>query len=149
MGLLSALFRYTPSPGRTPLEDFLTECLCHLLRLLNDYGCSGEAASRLLEIGGLEGASLDWQTQYRIPPSAGSAVSGKRPDLVAEGTLGTKDVFLIVENKVSAGFTETLDAETGELQSQLHIYGLFLKRQPHEIKALRLLTHDTPPPPHW
>jgi hypothetical protein len=148
VSLLHRLFTYKETSSRSPLEDFLTEALCALLNELDRAGVSSDALSYLFGWSDVERAKLTWESQYVIPPSAGRA-AGKRPDLVAQGTINGKSAFLIVENKIRAGFTAHEDANSLEIFHQLDLYQEFLQWRNEKITDLRLLTFLTAPPREW
>ena len=141
------LFRYRSNDVRTPLEDFLSEILVEWLRLVTSSGLLPEVLARLFQMpheslpSQLIARKVEWETQHVIGP--GHRGAGKRPDIVGQGT----DFFLIIENKVWAGFTEHED-ETGHAD-QLTLYDEYRKDRPERFGGILLLTHFTSPPVNW
>jgi hypothetical protein len=147
--LLSQLYRYRQSEQRGPLEDFLTEALAEWWRQVTSAGALRQVLSQLFKlerVDSLPDAALNamrWETQHIIGPGYGTATN-KRPDLVGRGP----DIFLIVENKTWAPFTEHVDSE-GTVQDQLSLYQIYLDKRREPFKGIVLLTYATQPPPHW
>lgn len=127
-------YRYRQRPNRSPREDFLTESLAELLNALSHIE-HGRYAKGLLGIERMAdfGSGFRWSTQ--------TALSGVgRPDLIGRGlSAHGEGIYLIVENKVSAGYTGS-----GE-NDQLSRYGRYLEQREEPHKALVLITHWTPP----
>lgn len=127
-------YRYRQRPNRSPREDFLTESLAELLNALSHIE-HGRYAKGLLGIERMVdfGSGFRWSTQ--------TALSGVgRPDLIGRGlSADGGGIYLIVENKVSAGYTGS-----GE-NDQLSRYGRYLEQREEPHKALVLITHWTPP----
>ena len=131
---LCRAYRYRQRPRRSPREDFLTEVFGELLNTLSIIEC-GRYVVDLLGIGRMVGlcSGLRWSTQRTIPDAG-------RPDLIGQGTsVQGGDVYIVVENKVGAGYTET---EAGDQLSRYRAY-LNQRKEPH--KALVLITHWTTP----
>jgi hypothetical protein len=149
LSFLSQLYRYRQSEQRGPLEDFLTEALAEWLRQATSAGALRRVLSGLFKletVASLPDANLNvmrWETQHIIGPGYGTATN-KRPDLVGRGP----GIFLIIENKTWAPFTEHVDSE-GTVQDQLGLYQLYLGKRREPFKGIVLLTHATQPPPHW
>jgi hypothetical protein len=148
MTLLSRLYSYRATEARSPTEDFLSEALCEWLVLATQAGIMGRVLRELLRLpeqqcppASYDYGTLAWSTQHRIGP--GYRGTGKRPDLVGQGG----DLFLIIENKIGASFTEYED-EDGPA-SQLELYCDYQARQQKPYGGTVLLTHYTLPPPGW
>jgi hypothetical protein len=150
--LYGALFKYSATSQRLPLENFLTEALgdllnrvprTDLLKLIRGVlgsptdgtGPAQAACDRI------EGATrLEWTTQY--PIDYGGVT--KYPDLVL---LVNRRPMIVVENKLRADLTLHLE-EVGDerlVRDQLSVYGKWLaRRDPSGL--LLFLTHETDPP---
>jgi hypothetical protein len=119
--------------------------------LLNELDAAGESANAVRVLFGTElpdhlaDLKLKWRTQYVIPLSAGSPFAGRRPDLVAEG----KRAFLIIENKVGAGFTSYQALADDEPEEQVFLYKRYLDTRPEPFKCIKLLTYATLKPQGW
>ncbi|MFJ3681440.1 hypothetical protein [Pseudomonas sp. NPDC090208] len=150
MTFFSRLYRYKQSEFRNASEDYLTELLAEWLRLATSAGLLAEVLKGIFDYDpGTLGdaatlATVRWDTQHIIGPGYRDA-TGKRPDLVGQG----KDFFLIIENKVSAGFTSYESAETGEEQNQLQLYQAYRNSRPEKHGGVAFLTFTTDPPPGW
>lgn len=148
MTLLSRLYTYRATEARSPTEDFLSEAFCEWLVLAAQAGIMDRVLRELLQLpasqcppAAYDFASIRWSTQHRIGP--GYRGTGKRPDLVGQG----KDFFLLIENKIGAGFTQHED-EDGSAH-QLALYHDYQQRQDLPYGGTVLLTHHTLPPPDW
>ncbi|MFF7709482.1 hypothetical protein [Pseudomonas sp. NPDC007930] len=150
MSFLGQLFRYRPRELRTPLEDFLTEALAQWLRECTAAGQLGQVLRTLFHTAEQQLptaaalAQVRWGTQHVIY-LPGSLAHNKRPDLVGHGP----GFFMIIENKVAAGFTEHTGTDGVERVDQLRLYRQYLDTRPEPHKAIVLVTHSTLPPEHW
>jgi hypothetical protein len=148
MTLLTRLHSYRTTSLRSPTEDFLSEAFAEWLRLAGDAGFMQRTLSELL---GLpqnqclskwdDGRNICWSTQHVIGP--GYRGSGKRPDIVGQ----SDNFFLIIENKIGAGFTQYQD-EKG-MTCQLDLYADYQLRQGKHHGGIVLLTHYTSAPEGW
>ncbi len=148
MTLLTRLHTYRASAGRSPTEDFLSETFAEWLRLAGAAGLLPRVLAELLGLppaqclpNGDDGRAVTWTTQHVIGP--GFRGSGKRPDIVGQG----KGFFLIIENKIGAGFTAYDDADG--TASQLELYADYQRRQRRPAGGMVLLTHHTDAPDGW
>lgn len=147
MSFFDRLFAFRQNESRAPLEDFLTELLAEWLRQVTAAGRIAEVLTDLFrlrpeQLGAPENLrELTWETQHIIGP--GHRAKGKRPDLVGRGA----DFFLIVENKIAAGFTWHED-DLGD-SHQLELYAEYRQERPEPHGGIFLLTHVTLPPPDW
>ena len=150
MSFLSQLYRYRQREQRNPLEDYLTEALAEWLRQAT---LAGELRQIFRDIFKLDEAgsapeeelrALSWQTQHVIARGHDTA-SNKRPDLIGRGSR----IFVIIENKTWAPFTEHLDSNGIDYADQLSLYQRYLDKRRETYKGIVLLTHTTLPPPHW
>ena len=148
MTLLSNLYTYRATEARAPTEDFLSEAFREWLALAGQAGIMDRVFHGLLRLpparcppAGFPSGPVRWTTQHRIGP--GYRGSGKRPDLVGQG----EDLFLIIENKITADFTQHED-EDG-IASQLELYADYEQRQAAKFGGTVLLTHHTLPPKSW
>jgi hypothetical protein len=153
MNLLSSLFKYRATENRGPLENFLTEAFCHLLNELDQRGLSGEAMIRFFRQRGWSGATIEWRTQFELT-SRNATLNRKKPDLVGKGSIGGESAFLIIENKLSAGFTNYEDE--GQEFDQLTIYKEYLNTERSEgrkficlLTAWTLALQSWQPVVHW
>ena len=143
MSFFDRLFAFRQREDRAPLEDFLTELLAEWLRQATAAGRIAEVLTELFrlrpeQLGAPDNLrELAWETQHIIGP--GHRAQGKRPDLVGRGT----DFFLIVENKIAAGFTWHEDSH------QLELYAEYRQERPEPYGGIVLLTHATLPPADW
>ncbi|TWR82456.1 PDDEXK family nuclease [Pseudomonas saxonica] len=150
MTFFSRLYRYRQSEFRNACEDYLTELLAEWLRLATEAGMLGEVLEGIFgycedSIGDTSTlATVRWDTQHIIGPGYGDA-TGKRPDLVGSG----KNFFLIIENKVSAGFTSYESEETGEVKHQLPLYQAYRDSRPERYGGVAFITYTTDPPACW
>lgn len=149
MTLLVNLFKYRARERRNPTEDFLSETFAEWLRLAAKAGVMPKVLTDLLELpvtdclpSGDDGRSIQWTTQHVIGP--GYKGSRKRPDIVGQ----SENFFLIIENKIGAGFTEYED-ENGAVDSQLELYKDYQQSQGMRYGGIVLLTHYTSPPDAW
>lgn len=144
--LLSDLYRFRQRDTKNALEDFLTEGLAAILRVLP----TRHIAAFLEQITGqdchtiLEGVEhISFLTQYVIERNGGGR---QRPDLVV---MLDHQPWLLFENKVAASIDQTTKSD-GSLESQLHRYAYWLAHQPFEVasarQALVFITHNTPVP---
>ncbi|MBU2772631.1 hypothetical protein HMI48_01480 [Acidithiobacillus ferrooxidans] len=134
----SRLFTYRARPNREPLEDFLTELFCELLNLFADSK-QGQVIGKLLNLQNLncDWNKVSWRTQFPIEKG--------RCDLIGKTSVKTKDsVFILIENKISAGFTGSAG---GEEQHQLRRYDEYLKSRFEENAVLILISLYSFPPP--
>lgn len=146
MGLFSSLYRYKQSSLRSPLEDFLTEALCYLLKKIEENNLTSEALIDFFGIDDWHEARIQWETQYVIRASDTTA-DRKRPDLVGSGKANGRGAFVIIENKIWASQTAHEDSLNNEYVEQLQLYQDYLsKNRAEDNKQLRLLTYGTPPP---
>jgi hypothetical protein len=158
MALYSRLFKYGPRPGRTQLENFVTESLCDCLermtaldrKSIERFVVEVLVCSRIPPAFGerlTNAKTLQWKTQHAF------YFAGSRGclDLCL---LADREIILVIENKVAARFTAHLisrDAdevgnnEGREELSQLEYYGKWLSAR-HPGAALILLTHLTDAP---
>ncbi len=147
--LYQRLFTYRDRPDRSPVEDFLTEGLADLLeRMPEEAGRdfvarmlrNGAEAKRELGLIWTSSSSARWSTQRVIP--------GGRLDLLLEID---GRAAVVVESKVSAGFQEHADHDTGHSRNQLETYGEWVGNSADRRwgGALILLTHWTSPPPDF
>jgi hypothetical protein len=147
MSFFDRLFAFRQREDRAPFEDFLTEVLAEWLRQATAAGRIAEVLNKLFRLrperlGPQDNLrELIWETQHIIGP--GHRAQGKRPDLVGRGP----DFFLLVENKISAGFTRHED-ELGS-SHQLELYAEYRQERPEPYGGIVLLTHVTLPPPDW
>lgn len=148
MSFFDRLFNFRQSDTRSPFEDFLTELLAEWLRHVTSSGRISEVLIELFklnpsQLGNQENLnSIIWETQHVIGPGHHRA-EGKRPDLIGRGS----DFFLIIENKIAAGFTQHQDA-LGEID-QLSLYESYWQERSEPYGGLVLLTHFTLPPMNW
>lgn len=147
--LYRRLFTFRERPDRSPVEDFLTEGLADLLeRMPVEAGRdlvarmlrNGADAERELGLIWTSGLSARWSTQRTI--------AGGRLDLLLEID---GRAAVVVESKVSAGFQEHADQDTGHSRHQLETYGEWVGNTAdcRWGGALVLLTHWTSPPPDF
>lgn len=147
MSFFDRLFAFRQREDRAPFEDFLTELLAEWLRQATAAGRIAEVLTELFrlrpeQLGAPENLrELTWETQHIIGP--GHRAQGKRPDLVGRGP----DFFLIVENKIAAGFTWHED-DLGD-SHQLELYADYRQERPEPYGGIVLLTHATLPPADW
>lgn len=147
MSFFDRLFAFRQHEDRAPFEDFLTEVLAEWLRQATADGRIAEVLTTLFRLrperlGPQDNLrELTWETQHIIGP--GHRAQGKRPDLVGRGP----DFFLLVENKIAAGFTRHED-ELGD-SHQLELYAEYRQERPESHGGIVLLTHVTLPPPDW
>ncbi len=148
MTLLSRLYTYRATEARSPTEDFLSEAFCEWLALAAQAGIMERVLRELLQLpasqcppADYDFAAIRWSTQHRIGP--GYRGTGKRPDLVGQG----KAFFLLIENKIGAGFTQHEDEDGAA--NQLALYRDYQQRQERPYGSTVLLTHHTLPPPGW
>ncbi|MGN7741547.1 hypothetical protein ACTJKT_16320 [Pseudomonas sp. 22526] len=146
MSFFKRLYTFRETPSRSPLEDFLTELLVEWLRQLTFAGKAREVLTGLFKVRSLPPypetlQDLIWETQHVIGP--GHRAANKRPDIVGH----CKDFFLIIENKLSAGYTKHVDEE-GE-SNQLSMYDEYRKARPEKFGTVILLTHYTLEPAGW
>jgi dsDNA-binding SOS-regulon protein len=137
---LSRLYRYLPRENRSPMEDFLTECLAELLNELSRIK-GGIYIKELLRLDQVLPNNLEFKTGFQWSSQTAIADVG-RPDLRGRGV--SKDgngIHILIENKVSAGYTHS-----GGIP-QLDRYKRYLDTRPERYKALILITHSTLPPP--
>ncbi|MHC8314359.1 hypothetical protein [Pseudomonas sp. LB3P31] len=147
MSFFDRLFAFRQNDVRSPFEDFLTELLAEWLRQVTLSGRITEVLTGLFKLKpGQLGNQVDlndlvWETQHVIGP--GHRATGKRPDLIGRG----QDFFLIVENKIAAGFTQYQDT-LGDAD-QLSLYESYRKDRTEPYGGLVLITHSTLPPAQW
>ena len=146
MNFFEQLFRYKSNDARSPLEDFFTEILAEWLRLVSINGLLPEVLAKIFALPehnfravGCE--KIHWETQHVIGPEYPG--EGKRPDIVGRGP----EFFLIIENKIGAGFTEYIN-EYGNID-QLSLYHKYSKARDEKFTGVVLLTHFTLPPAAW
>jgi hypothetical protein len=160
MDLYSRLFKYAPLPNRTQLENFLTESLCDFLGRMTAVDRKAVECFILDVLLGshaplpfrqqiANAKGFCWETQKRI------YFRGKQ-GCIDICMLADKEITLVVENKVTAGFTEhRLSEVSGEEEdsdensevpiSQLDVYDGWLSEN-YPRAALVLLTHVTNAP---
>jgi hypothetical protein len=156
MSLLSNLFKYRQREGLTPLENFLTEALCHFCRLVAEAdhesysnSLSREMMQNLFQVTAPEDIrDLVWSTQYRLASASDPGVHGLIPDLMGEARTSKGTFIVLVECKVSAGYTQRED-EAGRWSSQLALYERYLQSRGGTVGELVLLTHLSPKPQDW
>lgn len=148
MTIFSKLHAYQATEQRSPTEDFLTEIFCEWLRLAGKAGLLHFVFTDLFKITSEkkqsvpnDGKDIRWSTQYVIGP--GYRGTGKRPDIIGQ----SEDFFLIIENKISAAFTNHKDA-IGSI-NQLDLYKDFQQRQNIKNGGIILITHQTNAPMGW
>ncbi|ALU61826.1 hypothetical protein SAMN05444507_105100 [Pseudomonas syringae] len=147
MSLFDRLFAFRQNEVRSPFEDFLTELLAEWLRQVTRSGRIAEVLKGLFKLKQSQlgdHANLNdlvWETQHVIGP--GHRATGKRPDLIGRGP----DFFLIIENKVAAGFTQHKD--TLGAADQLSLYESYRHDRTESFGGLVLITHSTLPPSEW
>lgn len=148
MAIFSKLHAYQSTEQRSPTEDFLTEVFCEWLRLAGQAGTLNFVLMDLFKINFDKNLSIDkhernirWSTQYVIGP--GYRGTGKRPDIVGQ----SDDFFLIIENKITAAFTNHED-DNGSI-SQLDLYSDFQHRQNKKNGGIILITQYTVSPANW
>lgn len=127
----SRLFTYKAGPDREPLEDFLSELFCELLNTIaaSKHANVIGALLNLSELG-CDWKSIAWRTQFTI--------DGGRLDLVGKTAGNAKEsAFVIIENKIGAGFTI---GAGGDGQHQLSRYLKYLESRPEKNKALILVS---------
>ncbi len=127
----SRLFTYRARENREPLEDFLTELFRELLNTIAGSE-HAEFIGELLKLQnlGCEWGKVAWRTQVTID-------SG-RCDLVGKSSeVAKSSVFIIVENKIGAGFTT---GAGGDDQDQLIRYNKYLQSRFEAKKFLVLIT---------
>lgn len=148
MSLLTRLHTYRATEQRTPTEDFLSEAFVEWLRLAGNAGLMSRVLRELLRLPpdrclptGTDGRDIHWSTQYVIGP--GFRASGKRPDIVGQ----MEGFFLIIENKIGAGFTRY--DETDGTVNQLELYADYQRKQERSCGGIVLVTHYTDAPVGW
>jgi hypothetical protein len=151
--LYERLLKYAPSPGRTQLENFLSESLCDffgrvtaldrgsiegfVLDTLLNRPAQSKISERLLNA-----KTLDWSTQETV---------------THKGSRGFLDIclfadsriILVIENKIAAGFTTHSlfdDKQQVQIRSQMEFYDEWLSSNFPDA-GLVLLTHFTDAPP--
>ncbi|MEW6638931.1 MAG: hypothetical protein AB1586_00400 [Pseudomonadota bacterium] len=135
--LYRRLFRYRATELRTPLEDYLTECLADIFNRLdlkrkNDFAKSHFVPQILQDRwGASESGALRMHTQHHID-------IGRIDMVLFDGVTP----LVAIENKVSA----PVGAGENEKSHQLAIYGRWIKRKNEEFPIICLLTHSTPAP---
>jgi len=140
--LYGRLFRYRERPNRTPLEDYLSECLADFFnrlpheaklsfvqKMFVPSNCVGEWRLSIADA-----ATIHMKTQYQIP-------SG-RLDIVI---LLDKQPGIVIESKIGA----PIGKRSNDID-QLKVYGDWLKesaeRSGRKLAVICLLTHLTRPP---
>lgn len=160
MALYSRLFKYAPRPGRTQLENFLTESFCDCLERMTALDRSDVETFILDLFGGGSQSPLNFRD--RLASANDLRWVTQHPIYLADNRgyldlclFADKRVVLAVENKIGSGFTSHLisqateDAEeTTEELSQLDFYDRWLAANcPGSV--LVLLTHLTDAPPDF
>lgn len=134
------------------LEDFLSEALCELLRLVcadrNNKNHTSRFIRSLLDEPFCEWDAMEvrWQTQF-VLPNGPRSVAGRRPDIHGAGIAGQTSFEVIIECKVGAHFTFVgeKDDENGH---QIKAYGTWLLDCSRgAIKKLILITEGWRPLP--
>ena len=163
-GLYSRLFTYRPRPGRSPLEDFVTEAWVDLLNrmpssqqldfctnvLLKNADEDKRNAWRDWAETSSDLGNLVWQTQVFIEAEGSRSVpmpSGaarKRPDIIL---FCDDKPLMLLENKIGAGFTSHGENGEADEKNQLQVYGEWLQNKTGGKGALVLLTAWTAAPP--
>lgn len=139
---LVRLFRYKERENRTPLEDFLTEAFVELLNQLSKVGRWTELGELIAWNGMPQIENMTWEAQFVISLPEDGLYSG-RPDIVGMGKSGQgESIFVLIENKINAGFTFTGENREG----QLNRYQRYLYSRTDRYKLFMLLTHLTLPP---
>ena len=137
------LYAYRERENRSPLEDWLTECLAATIRALPDAP-KAELLGYLADTKIADPPSffaehkVDVRTQY-VTADAG------RPDLLV---LLDDCPWILFENKVAHGVSVREDGQGGDVH-QLRRYGDWLIAHGGECplpRALIFVTHITPPP---
>lgn len=140
--LYGRLFRYRERPNRTPLEDYLSECLADFFNrlpheakvgfvqeLFLPAACATEWRALIAGVG-----AVAMKTQYQIPNG--------RLDIVV---LLDEQPSFVIENKIAAPI-----AKRSNDTDQLTAYGNWLKKTAdasgRKLAVLCLLTHVTQPP---
>lgn len=147
MSLFERLFTLRQNDTRSPFEDFLTEVLAEWLRQVTLSGSLADVLIGMFKMrpdqlcNAADLNAITWETQHIVGP--GHRATGKRPDLIGRGP----DFFLIIENKISAGFTQHED-HLGELE-QLPLYESYWEERSESHGGTLLLTHTTLPPKGW
>ena len=160
MALFSRLFKYAPLPGRTQLENFLTESLCDLLERMTVLDRKGVERFVLDALAGsrspsgfrerlAEAKGLYWTTQKSIS----FADNRGYLDLCL---LADKRIILVIENKIGSGFTSHSISQSGDEDEttsteellQLDFYDRWLSAKCPGA-ALVLLSHLTEAPPDF
>lgn len=147
--LYRRLFTYRERPDRSPVEDFLTEGLADLLDRMPVEVCRDLVARMLGDRAEVEiELALIWKMGSPARWSTQRAIAGGRLDLLLEID---GRAAVVVESKVSAGFQEHADHDTGHSRHQLRTYGEWLGNSADRQwgGALVLLTHWTSAPPDF
>lgn len=110
--LFLRLSRYSPRPGRNPLEDFSTECLAYLLEV--DGPFFWEFVTLFCSKAETPRSAPTVSTQFWIP-------SGGRIDLALFWIEGGRKHSLFVENKTWS-IPWTREGNNGEEQNQIEMY---------------------------
>jgi hypothetical protein len=158
MDLYSRLFKYAPLPHRTPLENFLTESLCDFLERMTAVDRKavecfildvllGSHAPLPFQQQIANAKGFCWETQKQI------SFRGEK-GCIDICLLADKQITLVVENKVTARFTEHRlsegadeeeDSDEHPKRTQLDFYDEWLSEK-YPRAALALLTHVTNAP---
>ena len=163
MSIYGNIFRYSPSTGRSQLENFLTESLCDLLgrlTILDRKGIEAFVLEALVQTASttsfrehLQGAEhLRWATQHTITVECG--VKQYKGGIFDLCLFADNRVLLVVEVKIAASFTsrlvdQPLEEEEGRIEQlelkQLELYDRWIAANAPDA-GLILLTHLTPAP---
>lgn len=127
------LYKYRESENRSKLENFLTEGLADLLQrdtaLSKDFICevllknrtnNSQASPDALGQTLARAECLEWRPQKSFEGMKG------RPDISVFTNDDGKIPIIILENKISAGFTHSVSTDeegTKQEYSQLEVYG--------------------------
>lgn len=146
--LFHDLYRFRERETKENEEDWLTECLAGVLRSLPEKclisffsAITGQSPSFIATVA----SQLAIQTQVTIQRGS-NTTDRQRPDMIV---FIDREPWLLFENKVSHGVDE-VETEGGRLESQMHRYGEWLRRQPFSTPglspALVFVTHHTAVP---
>jgi hypothetical protein len=151
------LSKYAPTPGRTQVENFLTESLCDLLErmtvldrrnvesFISDIlvGSEPPSTASIFRDKLTSAGQLEWETQHRIELDAECGYL----DLCL---FADNRIVLVIENKIASGFTSHgIPGEDGQaevkFEDQLHFYDRWLSAK-WPGAGLVLLTQFTDAP---
>jgi hypothetical protein len=152
VSLYGRLFMFRERPGRSPLEDFLTEALADLLNRMppfemTEFVCrfflppvAATQQAWLELVRSCSGEPLQWITRPGIHfrtltlyPDLMLCAGENRPLLIVEnkigGRIGEHDVGQIIEDNAEIKTNNTLGFQTAEPIDQLASYGQWLSVQ--------------------